>query len=110
MIIISSLGSTLESKPSPHFGRAPFFIKYDSESNDWEALENPAISQPGGAGVSASQFIINNQAAVVISGRFGPNAYNVLNSAGLQMLTFDSECDSIQKVIKLYQGGLLTQG
>jgi len=110
IIIISSEGNTFESKPSHRFGRAPYFIKYDLEQNDWEALENPAISESGGAGVAASQFIINNQATVVISGRFGPNAYKVLDSAGLQMFTFDSDCVSILKVIELFRGGLLTQG
>ena len=109
-IIISSEGNSLESKPCPRFGRSPFFIKYDLETEEWEALNNPAVSEFGGAGVAASQFIINNQATAIISGRFGPNAFNVLKAAGIQMLTFTPDCDSNQKVIELYKAGSLNQG
>jgi len=110
MIIISSEGKSLESKPCPRFGRSPFYIKYNLETDEWEAMNNPAAYEFGGAGVAAAQFVINNQASTVISGRFGPNAYNVLNSAGLDMLTFTPECDSIKRVIELYKEGSLNKG
>jgi len=110
IVIVSSQGKTLDSKPNPHFGRTPFFIKYDLELNEWEALNNPAIAEPGGAGVAAAQFMIDNQAEAVISGRFGPNAAEALKSAGLQMWSFDKDCDSVSKVIDLFKQGLLNQG
>ena len=110
IIIISSEGKSLESKPCPRFGRSPYFIKFDLETDEWEALHNPAVSEFGGAGVAASQFIINNQVSVVISGRFGPNALNVLKAAGIQMFTFNPDCDSNQNVIELFKEGSLNQG
>lgn len=110
IIFISSEGNSLESKPCPRFGRSPYFIKYDLETDEWEALNNPAVSEFGGAGVAASQFIINNQALAVISGRFGPNAFNVLKAAGIQLLNFNPDCDTNQKVIELFKEGSLNQG
>jgi predicted Fe-Mo cluster-binding NifX family protein len=109
IVIISSQGGTLESKPNPHFGRSPFFIRYDVDKESWQAFENPAVNEPGGAGVSASQFAVDHQASAVISGRFGPNAYRVLNSAGIQMFVFDPNCESVREAIKAFtENTLLT--
>jgi predicted Fe-Mo cluster-binding NifX family protein len=108
IVIISSQGDTLDSKPNPHFGRSPTFISYDTEKDTWNAFDNPAVSEPGGAGVSASQFAVDHHASAVISGRFGPNAFRALNSAGIQMFTFDPSCDSIADAIQAFKNNLLT--
>lgn len=107
IVMISSQDNTLESKPSSRFGRSPFFIRYDLVNHQWNAMDNPAISQPGGAGVSAAQLCIDHQASAVISGRFGPNAHQVLETAGIDMYIFDSSCTTIQKVIELFENNSL---
>lgn len=103
ILFISSAGKFLESSPNPRFGRTEIFIKYDSEDNTWEALDNPAASQSGGAGVAASQYLVDQNADVAISGRFGPNAYRVLNSAQIEMLTFDKSHNTIKDVVQAFQ-------
>ena len=103
ILIISSCGKTLESPPNPRFGRSEFFIKYNLEDNSWEALENPAASQSGGAGVAASRFLVNQHADIAISGRFGPNAYRALSSANIEMLTFNNTIKNITQVIEAYR-------
>lgn len=108
IVIISSQGNTLAAKPNPHFGRSPMFISYDVDKETWKAFENPAVNEPGGAGVSASQFAIDHHASAVISGRFGPNAYRVLSSAGIQMFVFDPNCESIEEAIKAFTDNSLT--
>ena len=37
---ISSTGTSLESNVDMRFGRCPYFIIYDTESNDFEHIEN----------------------------------------------------------------------
>lgn len=103
IMIITSQGNTFESEPSRRFGRSPVFIRYDLESDKWEALNNPAISEPGGAGVAASQYVIDQQASIVISGRFGPNAFRVLEAAEIQMFTFGINCSTVRDVIEAYK-------
>ena len=75
IIIITSQSKDLESQPNPQFGRTPYFIKYNLESDEWEALENPAQKEPGGAGIAAAQFVIDNNAKAVVSRKLRPTMF-----------------------------------
>jgi len=46
-------------------------------------MTNPAMSQGGGAGIQAAQFVVSQGAQVVLTGNLGPNAYDVLQAAGV---------------------------
>ncbi len=108
-LFISSFGNNLESLPNPRFGRAEFYIKYILEDNTWEAFENPAITKSGGAGVAAAQFLVNQQADIAISGRFGPNAFHALKSAKIKMFTFENSYKTIKDVIQAYKQNILKE-
>lgn len=107
ILFITTQGNTLESRFNTKFGRTPWFIQFDSESGEWEAFENNATSQAHGAGVAAAQFLIDRGAQAVISGRFGPNAYQALSTAGITMLAQPDDSKSTQEVIDLWQAGQL---
>jgi predicted Fe-Mo cluster-binding NifX family protein len=109
ILIISSFGKTVDSMPNPRFGRTDFFIKYNTEMDDWEPLENPAVSQSGGAGIAASQFLVNQNASAAISGHFGPNAYRALSSANIKMYTFNNSYETIEDVVKGYKQNSLEE-
>jgi predicted Fe-Mo cluster-binding NifX family protein len=102
IILITSEGENLESRPCLRFGRTPFFIKYNLDDNSWEPIHNKATMESGGAGVAASQLLIDHQVSAALSGRFGPNAYRALSSAGIQMYTFDGSYQTVQNVIEGY--------
>jgi len=108
IIMITSQGATLKSKPNQIFGRSLMFIKYDTENDKWEAFMNPGVNEPGGASIAASQFVIDQQSSAVISGNFGPNAFRLLEAAGIQMWTFDPSCVSIEDVVNAYKKNQLT--
>ena len=103
ILMISSQGNTLQSQPSLRFGRAPFYIEYNLSDDVWKPHKNEAVKESSGAGVAASQYIINHHASIVISGRFGPNAQRALSFAGIKMLTFDETFETIQSVIEGYK-------
>ncbi len=107
ILFISSQGNSIEDQVSGIFGRCPWFIRYDSEDESWQALQNPAPSQAHGAGVSAAQFLIDNGCQAVISGRFGPNAQQVLSAAGIEMLIFENETLKASDIIQLWREGKL---
>jgi len=109
IILISSQGDTLQSQPSLRFGRAPFYLEYNLSEDTWTTHTNDAVKESSGAGVAASQFIINRHASAVISGRFGPNAQRALSYANIKMLTFDETYDTIQSVIEGYKSNLLKE-
>ena len=67
------------------FGRCAYFIFVETETGAWDAFPNPALSSGGGAGTQASQFLVSRGVQGVVSGRFGPNAYEALKAAGVKM-------------------------
>jgi predicted Fe-Mo cluster-binding NifX family protein len=83
-IVISAEGNDLEAAASPVFGRCPTYLFVDSETMGFEALPNPAMSQGGGAGIQAAQFVVKHGAQAVLTGNLGPNAFAVLQAAGVQ--------------------------
>jgi len=107
LIVISSQKPEFEGLVDPRFGRAQFFITWDTESEKWEAHPNPAVGQSGGAGVAAAQFVIDKKANVVLSGDFGPNAGRALGGAGIDMALFSAEVDTVQSAVELFTQGKL---
>ena len=103
ILMISSEGDHLESQPCHRFGRAPYFIQFDLSEKTWKAHSNEAVHERGGAGVASTQFLVDHKADVVVSGRFGPNAYRALSSAGVQLFAFDARYETVQQVIEAYK-------
>ena len=94
MKIIISASSDKKDQPfNPRFGRAAFFMGYDSETKEWEALPNPAADARGGAGPQAAQFLDTQKADIVISGRYGPSAFTALETAGIKAFLASSTAD-----------------
>lgn len=91
----------LESTLSPIFGRCPFFLLIDPESKEFTIEENPAQNASGGAGIQASQFMVDKEVSVVISGNLGPKAHDVLSSAAIP--AFKSQGGSIEDTLKAYK-------
>ena len=109
-IAISISGKTIESPFDSRFGRAASFCIVDTETDQCDVFENPAISASGGAGVQAAQFVAEKGAQAVISGAFGPNAYNTLAAAEIKMfLAPVNEVYTGQKIVDLFKAGKLAQ-
>jgi predicted Fe-Mo cluster-binding NifX family protein len=105
---ISISGNKLESPFDPRFGRAAAFCIVDSETGEWTAHENPALSASGGAGVQAAQFVAKLGAQAVVSGAYGPNAADTLSPAGIEMyLAPTSESLTAADVLALFKAGKL---
>ena len=52
-IAITSTGQTLDSQVDPRFGRAAYFIIVDTETMEFETIENQNVNASGGAGVKS---------------------------------------------------------
>ncbi len=86
-IAISSRGPELDSEVEPRFGRSPYYIIYDTESKSFEAIRNPAVNAPSGAGIQATQLVAQKGVKYVLTGNVGPNAFSVLTSSGIRVIT-----------------------
>lgn len=107
-IAITAFSQNMDAEVDPRFGRAICFIVTDGESLDWEAYPNPAIDASGGAGVQAARFIADKKAGVVVSGSFGPSAYETLVAADIEMRVFPAgEALTVREVLDLYRDGRL---
>jgi predicted Fe-Mo cluster-binding NifX family protein len=102
-IAISASGNTLDAEVDPRFGRCPYFIIADTETADFEAIDNSSAMAAGGAGISAAQTIVEKGVGAVLTGNCGPNAYQVLSSAGVQIITGVS--GSVKDAIEGYRSG-----
>jgi len=87
-IAVTSTGNELISDMDPRFGRAQYFLIVDPETLEYEAVENKQnLNLPQGAGIQAAKTVVDQNADVLISGNCGPKAFNVLNAAGIKVVT-----------------------
>jgi len=85
---LSSAGNEITSQFAQHFGRCPVFIIIDSETNEViKSYTNQAQNASGGAGIQASQSLIDEKVEAVIAPQMGPNAFNVFTSAKIAIFT-----------------------
>jgi len=73
----------------------------------FEAMANEAIAAPGGAGIQAAQTMVNKGVDVVISGNIGPNAFQVLSTAGVKIAT--GAYGTVQEAAEMYRSGKLAE-
>jgi len=86
-VCVTAQGNTLDSEVDPRFGRALWFIVVDTETGEYEAVENANVGAAGGAGISSAQAVLEKGVEVVITGNCGPNAFSVLDRAGVKVIT-----------------------
>ena len=84
-VAITSTGAYLDDKTHDMFGRCDYFLIVDSESGETKAVKNEFASSATGAGTACAQIIFDEGAKTVISGKVGPNAYEVLKQGGIEI-------------------------
>ena len=95
----------MDSFIDQRFGRCPYFIIVDLESMQFEAIPNIASGIEGGAGIRAAQLIASKGVKVLITGNVGPNAFQALSAAGIQIIT--NVYGTVKEVIEKYKRGEL---
>jgi len=102
-ICVTSEGGNLDSKVDPRFGRCQHFIIVDTDSLEFEAVRNPNIESTGGAGIQSAQLVSSKQVKAVVTGNVGPNAFQTLQAAGIEIFTGAS--GTIKEAIEKYKRG-----
>lgn len=100
-LILSAQEPTIDSPIDRRFGRCGWLISVDTETNKWEAFENPGAVQSGGAGVAAAQFVIDQKADAVISGDFGPHAAGAFRSGTIEMRLYNEAVATVKDAVDL---------
>ena len=106
-IVVSATGNNKESVLDKRFGRCEYFQIFDTETNEIKVLNNKGASSSGGAGIAAASQIIDEGVNIIITGNLGPNAYELVEKAGIKAYT----CDVLLvfKAIELFQKNQLSE-
>ena len=104
-VAVSASGKDLEAAVEPRFGRCLQFIIVDTETMQFEVLENPNVAAAGGVVIQSAQLLANKDVQVVLTGNCGPNAFATLQAAGIEVFTGVS--GTIQTAIEQYKNGQL---
>ncbi len=83
-IAIPTVGNTPTAMIDARFGRAPWFLLFDTETGAWQAVENtPNLQAVQGAGIQSSETLVREGVSAVLAPHCGPKAFRVLQAAGV---------------------------
>jgi predicted Fe-Mo cluster-binding NifX family protein len=91
---------SLESDICPSFGRAPYFLFYNSVTQEAYYLDNAAVASQGGAGIRAAQVIADHGVKALLTPRCGENAEEVLRKA--EVFVYHSVAGTAQQNIDAF--------
>ncbi|MBW1901649.1 MAG: NifB/NifX family molybdenum-iron cluster-binding protein [Deltaproteobacteria bacterium] len=105
-IAVTATGTDLNSDVDPRFGRAKYIIIVDSETFDFEVLDNKEnVNALKGAGIQAGSMISEKGAEVLLTGFCGPNAFKTLNATNVGVA--NNASGSVRDAVKAYLDGKL---
>ena len=104
-IAVTAMGPEPESLVSSRFGRCPYFLIFDLESDACESLSNPNVTSGGGAGIQAAQSMVDHDVHAVLTGNCGPNSFRVFEAAGINIFT--GVTGPARDAIESYRAGTL---
>jgi predicted Fe-Mo cluster-binding NifX family protein len=84
-VAISACGEGLSAKAHELFGRCDYFVIVDTETDEATAIKNISADAASGAGTACAQELFSAGVTAVVSGKVGPNAYEVLKAAGVSV-------------------------
>jgi len=104
-LCVTSTGRDLDSKIDFHFGRAPYFLIVNTDTMAFEVVKNTEQVTGRGAGVSAAQMILDKSAAAVLAGVIGPNAFEALKVAQVEIYEGLSVSDTVREAVEKFKKG-----
>lgn len=72
---------SIDSGIHDSFGRAPYYLLYNTTLNEIDYLDHRAVVAQGGAGIRAAQVLADNGVKVIITPQCGENAEKILRNA-----------------------------
>lgn len=106
-LAISSKGTDLDSQVDPRFGRAAYILFVDSDTLDFECVDNAEnVNAFKGAGIQTATLVSDRGADVLFTGHCGPKAFKVLDAVNVKVA-----CDvsgTVRDAVKSFVEGKLT--
>ena len=86
-ICITAAAEGLGAAADPRFGRASHFVLVDTDTLVATTIANTGALASHGAGVEAARAVAASGASALVTGHCGPNAFRVLEAAGVEVYT-----------------------
>ncbi|HOO90982.1 MAG TPA: NifB/NifX family molybdenum-iron cluster-binding protein [Syntrophales bacterium] len=105
-IAITATDSSLDDQVEARFGRAPYYLFVDTDTMEYEAVQNPNVAAGGGAGIQSAQLMSDRGVRHVLTGNCGPNAFRVFSAAGIQVIVGVN--GTARRVVEQFKAGAFT--
>lgn len=98
----------MAAEVDPRFGRAPWFVLYDTEMKAARTIDNrQSLNTSQGAGIPAAETIARQRAGCLITGHCGPKAFRTLSAAGIRVCI--GAAGTVAEAIAAFERGSLKQ-
>jgi len=105
-IAVTSQGTDLDSQVDPRFGRAAYILVVDSETFDFEVVDNKENANAlKGAGIQAACAVSEKGAGILLTGFCGPNAFKTLQAAEINVA--NNAEGTVKEAVTAYLNGQL---
>ncbi len=98
----------MESVVDDRFGRAEYYVIFDTNKLVGETVENSAKGEPAGAGGSAVRLLSNHNVEVILVPELGPKAVDAVNGFEMKAYRY-ADRKTVRETIAAYQAGGLQQ-
>ncbi len=103
-VAVTAKGKRLTDAVDPRFGRASYILIVDTETMQFEALDNSAnVNAFKGAGIQAATLVADKGAEVLLTGYCGPNAFTTVSAAGMKVVGDVS--GTVQEAVEAFKSG-----
>lgn len=103
-LAVTAKGTTLDSAVDPRFGRAAYFLIVDTETFEFEVVDNRKnVDSFKGAGIQAATDVSRKGAMALLTGFCGPNAFKTLNASGIKVAN-DAE-GTVKEAVDAFKSG-----
>jgi len=100
-IAITSTGKDLDAKLDERFGRCAYFLVVDSETYDFNVIDNTrAVNKGEYTGIATTKILINRDIKVLITKYIGPNAFRELNDVNIEI--YQGKSGTVLEVLDNY--------
>lgn len=105
-VCFTSEGNGVDATMDEHFGRCPYFVVVDTETDEVESHVNEGPKSEHGAGIAAAQQVGDLKVDALVTGRLGPNAKKIIQETDLKV--YKKGADSVKENIEMLKKGQLS--
>jgi len=93
---------SIENNVCESFGRAPYFLIFDLDSNEFNFISNDATHSQSGAGIKAAQQVVNSKSQALLTPRCGGKAADILEASNIDI--YKTKNISVMENIEAFMG------